>query len=218
MHLLGHRSRIYSSLQVRNYYISVEEQSCTPRVKRSIAVMTHFPQQENSAVSKHWIGPYMSTQNRKHSSHHKFSSLMSITIYISLHHMYTKEQIFRDFCLWLCSSWALTYRGPFGRSMHSGWWWIPSAIDVRSVSGFISIPILHGQALRWPGSLPTVPPVNWIPIFWSLGPRKRFGAWVMVVPGTIWNRIFFQLDWFKPPGWYQATCFSKVWRIDFYFC
>ena len=63
--------------------------------------------------------------------------------------------------------------------MHSGWWWIPSAIDVRSVSGFISIPILHGQALRWPGSLPTVPPVNWIPIFWSLGPRKRFGAWVI---------------------------------------
>lgn len=92
MYLLGHRSRISSSLQVRNYYMSVEEQSCTPRVKRSIAVMTRFPQQENSAVSKHWIGPYMSTQNRKHSSHHKFSSLMSINIYISLHHMHTKSK------------------------------------------------------------------------------------------------------------------------------
>ena len=142
---------------------------------------------------------------------------MSITIYISLHHMYTKEQIFRDFCLWLCSSWALTYRGPFGRSMHSGWWWIPSAIDVRSVSGFISIPILHGQALRWPGSLPTVPPVNWIPIFWSLGPRKRFGAWVMGryhLESYFFPTVFF----WKPPGWYQATCFSRVWRVDFYFC
>eukprot|EP00434_Breviolum_minutum_P013135 symbB.v1.2.011576.t1/scaffold781.1/size163279/10 len=43
----------------------------------------------------------------------------------------------------LSGSWLADWR-----SMHSGWWWIPSAIDVRSVSGFISIPILHGQAMR----------------------------------------------------------------------
>ena len=147
MYLLGHRSRIYSSLQVRNYYISVEEQSCTPRVKRSIAVMTHFPQQENSAVSKHWIGPYMSTQNRKNSSHHKFSSLMSITIYISLHHMYTKEQIFRDFCLWLCSSWALTYRGPFGRS-HALWLVVDSFRHRREKRQWLYI---HSHP-SWPGA------------------------------------------------------------------
>eukprot|EP00435_Cladocopium_sp_Y103_P075834 s332_g66.t1 len=34
------------------------------------------------------------------------------------------------------------------RSMRSGWWSIPSVIDVTHTGGFVSIPILHGEAMR----------------------------------------------------------------------
>ena len=32
------------------------------------------------------------------------------------------------------------------RSMGAGWWFVPSIMDVRDTVGFVSIPILHGEA------------------------------------------------------------------------
>ncbi|CAL1139956.1 unnamed protein product [Cladocopium goreaui] len=34
------------------------------------------------------------------------------------------------------------------RSMRSGWWSIPSVIDVTHTGGYVTIPILHGEAMR----------------------------------------------------------------------